>query len=60
MTLEEQMQARIRAARDRFPSLWAALEQTLAGQEEGTRRCLLALWAGLDGRDLLCLPPELQ
>ena len=59
MTLEEQMQARIRAARDRFPSLWAALEQTLTGQEEGTRRCLLALWAGLDGRDLLCLPPEL-
>ena len=60
MTLSPPMQARLQAARTRFPARWAELEELTARlPDPDLRRCLPALYALLDGRDQLSLPLEL-
>lgn len=59
MTLFQAVEGRLQALRREFPTVWARLEQLLAGLEPEAARCLGALCAGLDGRDLASLPPEL-
>ena len=59
MLLNEAVAGRLQAIRREFPSAWAGLARLLPGLEPEEARCLRALYAGLDGRDLVCLPPEL-
>ena len=59
MLLNEAVERRLRAIRREFPDLWAGLDRLLSGLEADTAHCLQELYATLDPRDLVSLPPEL-
>ena len=59
MPISQAAAGRLQALRRQFPAIWAELERLLPGLDPETALCLRHLYAGLDGRDLVSLSPEL-